>query len=109
MALRKAASVYRESMALVSASEGVYDSEDQKPDDKKGGGKTPSFERNPGMRQATLPLDSGDAVIQWPEQMTAENFKDLEDWLEIVMRKIKRSAETDGGSKPNPSRDGGND
>jgi hypothetical protein len=44
-----------------------------------------------GFQQATFPLNGGDAVVQWPENLNADEFEDFKDWLELVMRKVKRS------------------
>lgn len=44
-----------------------------------------------GMRQDTFTLDEGQAVLQWPEKLSAESFEDFESWVELQLRKIKRS------------------
>ena len=44
-----------------------------------------------GFQQATFPMNGGDAIVQWPEGISAEEFKDFEDWLQLVIRKAKRS------------------
>lgn len=43
------------------------------------------------MQESTLPLSEGQAVIQWPAQLSAESIQDLRDWLKIIERKIGRS------------------
>jgi len=30
---------------------------------------------------------------QWPEPLTADSYSDMESWVELVLRKIKRSIE----------------
>lgn len=58
-----------------------------------GGGSNASNLKPPGvgMRQETFVLDSGEIVIQWPTEISAESFEDFSDWLDILKRKIKRS------------------
>lgn len=43
------------------------------------------------MNQDTFTIGDGIAVLQWPAHLTAESVQDLEDWLSLVMRKIKRN------------------
>jgi hypothetical protein len=40
-------------------------------------------------------LSSGDAVLQWPERITQEEFDELGDWLDLMRRKLKRSVVSD--------------
>jgi hypothetical protein len=44
-----------------------------------------------GFQQATFPLNGGDALVQWPEHLSSAEFEDFQDWLELVIRKVKRS------------------
>ena len=44
------------------------------------------------MRQDVFSLAEGEAIIHWPTPLSDDSIKDLEDWLELVKRKIKRSA-----------------
>ena len=48
-------------------------------------------DRKTGMKEDVFSLKEGDVVLQWPERLSAESFQDLQDWTEIVLRKIKRS------------------
>ena len=43
------------------------------------------------MRQDVSSLPEGDAVIHWPTPLSEASIKELEDWLDFVKRKIKRS------------------
>jgi|SRR5581483_1670690 len=52
------------------------------------------------MRQDVFSLTEGTATIQWPTPLSADSIQDLEDWLEIVKRKIKRSAEPNEQQQP---------
>ena len=49
------------------------------------------------MNQDTLTLDEGQVVLQWPASISAENYKDLKDWLDLMTRRISRAVtdETD--------------
>ena len=40
-------------------------------------------------------LGSGDAVLQWPNTITAEEYEELEDWLGLMLKKMKRSITRD--------------
>jgi hypothetical protein len=44
-----------------------------------------------GMRQDVFALNEGNATLIWPESMSANSFEDFKDWMEIVLRKIKRT------------------
>jgi hypothetical protein len=45
-----------------------------------------------GMRQAIFTLDEGDVVLSFPSNLSAEGYKDLEEYLQIFLRKAKRRA-----------------
>jgi hypothetical protein len=45
----------------------------------------------PGMREDTFTLDEGQVVIQLPDRLSASSFEDLKDWLDLVVRKAKRT------------------
>jgi len=51
------------------------------------------------MRQDVFSLAEGEAVINWPTPLCEDSIKDLEEWLELVKRKIKRSASDSEKSK----------
>lgn len=44
-----------------------------------------------GTRQDVFSLEDGIVVLQWPEKMSAESYEDFESWLQLQLRKIKRS------------------
>lgn len=48
-----------------------------------------------GMDHATFPLDEGVATFQWPKALSPESAQDLEDWLQVLLRKVKRSVRTE--------------
>lgn len=43
-------------------------------------------------QQTSFPLDEGMAYLTLPKTIGADSFTDLKDWLEVVLRKIARSA-----------------
>jgi hypothetical protein len=43
------------------------------------------------MRQDVFSLAEGEAVIHWPTPLSEDSITDLEEWLDLVKRKIKRS------------------
>jgi hypothetical protein len=49
-----------------------------------------------GMKEDVFSLKEGDAVLQWPAQISAESYQDLEDWTKLLLRKIKRSVVEQG-------------
>jgi hypothetical protein len=44
-----------------------------------------------GTKQDTFTLDEGPAVLQWPAKMSETSYEDFKDWVELQLRKIKRS------------------
>lgn len=44
-----------------------------------------------GMIQEAITLDEGQFVIQWPSRISAEEYKDLEEWLTIMLRRVKKA------------------
>ncbi len=43
------------------------------------------------MRQEVFTLAEGDVTIQWPESISEESFEDFNDWIAILLRKLKRN------------------
>lgn len=46
--------------------------------------------QGPGIRRDIFTLDEGEVIITWPSELSKESFDDLEGWMEIQLRKIKR-------------------
>lgn len=46
----------------------------------------------PGMKEEKASLDEGEAILTWPEAISAESVRDLEYWLKGVLNKAKRRA-----------------
>ena len=55
------------------------------------------------MNQDVFTLEGGDITIQWPKSLSAQSYQDLEDWLELIKRKDKRSIQADT-KKDDPKR-----
>lgn len=45
----------------------------------------------PGTKEDVFTLDEGPVVLQYPERLSPESFEDFESWLQLVIRKAKRS------------------
>lgn len=56
-----------------------------------------------GMRQDIFTLDEGQVVLQWPEKLSQESFDDFEMWLQLIIRKTKRSLVTKSDSDSDPN------
>lgn len=57
-----------------------------------------------GVQQATMPLPEGDAALQWPKAMSRESFEDFEAWLQLMLRRARRSIVE--GAPPRDDRSG---
>jgi hypothetical protein len=67
---------------------------DESPDVDKTGKSPPAKARREmatGSKEDVFTLASGDAVLQWPERITSDEYEDLEGWLQLMLRKLKRS------------------
>ena len=49
-------------------------------------------ELKPGMKEEKNSLDEGEAVLIWPENLSQDSVRDLEYWLQGVLRKARRRA-----------------
>ena len=48
----------------------------------------------PRMNQDTFTLDEGQVVLQWPADISAESYDDLQAWLDLITRRMKRTVTT---------------
>lgn len=48
------------------------------------------FKPQVGAAREVSSLPEGEAMLQWPATLSAESVKDLEDWLALVVKKLKR-------------------
>jgi len=67
-------------------------------------GYTPPVFSTLGSKQDTFTLDSGSVIVQWPQALTEVEFEDVEQWMEILLRKIKRSVQSGSVVTPNHNR-----
>ncbi len=44
-----------------------------------------------GRKQDVFTVEEGEIVLLWPESLSPESLEDFENWLQLVLRKIKRS------------------
>lgn len=44
-----------------------------------------------GLKQDTFSLEEGTVVLQWPSSLSQESYDDFKDWIDLQLRKIKRS------------------
>ena len=45
-----------------------------------------------GTKEDVFTLAEGDVVLQWPSQISKESVQDFEDWIGLIVRKVKRAA-----------------
>jgi hypothetical protein len=48
-----------------------------------------------GTKEDVFTLEEGQVILQWPERMSQESFEDFESWLQLVIRKARRSVRSD--------------
>lgn len=51
----------------------------------------PVIQPTAGVKQDTFSLDEGQVVLQFPEKMSKDSYEDFKDWIELQLRRIKRS------------------
>ena len=56
----------------------------------------------PGIKEDVFNLEEGSVVVQYPERLTQESFDDFESYLQLVIRKAKRSIVADSAEAGNP-------
>jgi len=47
-----------------------------------------------GMKEDVFTLNEGPIVLQYPDRLSQESFEDFESWLQLIIRKAKRSIRT---------------
>jgi hypothetical protein len=55
-------------------------------------GKPPANEIAAGYRSETFDADEGEVRITWPSNLSSQSVADMEDWLELLKRRIARRA-----------------
>jgi len=48
-----------------------------------------------GTKEDVFTLTEGDVVLQWPSRISKESVQDFEDWIGLIVRKVKRAAEAE--------------
>jgi hypothetical protein len=47
-----------------------------------------------GIHREIFAVDEGEVTLTWPKEMSQESYQDIEDWLAILLRKMKRASAT---------------
>lgn len=61
-------------------------------------GPTPAvtgLQSGTGVSREVSSLLEGEAMLQWPATLSADSVQELEDWLDLVIRKLKRRVKTE--------------
>jgi hypothetical protein len=51
------------------------------------------------IESARKTLDEGEVILRYPAALSQESFEDFEEWLQLVIRKAKRSIKTDSADR----------
>lgn len=43
------------------------------------------------MNQDSITLEAGQVILQWPAQMSKDDYEDLKSWLDLMGRRAKRA------------------
>lgn len=54
----------------------------------------------PGVSREVFSIDGGEAVLQWPDAIDKASVQELDEWLKLVIRKLKRRAGVTEGDGP---------
>jgi hypothetical protein len=57
----------------------------------------------PGMKEAVLPLTEGDVIVRYPDRISTQSFEDLEDWMQLMIRRMKRAVGDESSHQPEPA------
>lgn len=79
--------------------------EDRHDQDRQRGRLKRSRPMSTGLKEDVCSLEEGEAVFQWPENLSAESAADLDEWLKFIGKKIKRAAEKANRSGDDPDDD----
>lgn len=53
-----------------------------------------------GTLQDTVNLKDGTVALQWPAGLTADGYEDFKDWVELALKRIKRTVAPTPGLRP---------
>lgn len=84
----------RHASAILSGFDDISDEQDD-----IDGESSASMDGKIPMKQDTFTLDEGTVTIQWPSRLSKASFDDLNDWLEIMTRKMKRAVVSESGEQ----------
>jgi hypothetical protein len=116
---------YRETKELVRTESDGYESPGLEPDEaakndreRKGDSepreppfdppdrRSPQLSRRPpvtaGKKQDVFSLPEGEVVLEWPEPLSPESYEDFESWINLVLRRVKRSVREPAKEQGNP-------
>ena len=97
---------FRDTMAIAGKAIAKYDGQKKEASARAIGGLADVFARptrraspslqkeepgKPQMKHDTYTLDEGNVVLQWPSKLSQESYAELEDWLDLMGRKMKRA------------------
>jgi hypothetical protein len=57
-------------------------------------------EMSSGLKEDVFSLDEGEVILQWPDRLSKTSAEDLQDWLELIGRKIKRAVDAPAPDAP---------
>ena len=96
------AKTYRDTMLFVTQEAGDTPAVEQDDESAEGKGMQGQQDTGAAGRETSLKpppvgsvrevsmLDEGEAVLQWPATLSATSVEELEDWLQLVLKKLKR-------------------
>jgi len=44
-----------------------------------------------GVKQDIFTLEEGQVVLQWPAKLSQDSYEDFEGWINLILRRAKRS------------------
>ena len=50
------------------------------------------------IKEASFPLDVGEVVITYPESISEDEIGDVENWMKIMIRKLRRTTGSSSSS-----------
>ncbi|HEX9789695.1 MAG TPA: hypothetical protein VGA60_03445 [Kiloniellales bacterium] len=94
-AAEKAAKSFLSTMRIVSGDSEEYDSPENEAEQENMEHQQqftkPPPPPKPGVQRAEFPLTEGTVRLDFPSALSSESFEDLEEWLNLILRRVKRS------------------
>jgi hypothetical protein len=92
--------------AIKNGRKGKVDSEHREPPADPSERRSLQLSRRPsvipGHKQDVFSLPEGEVVLEWPEPLSSESYEDFESWINLVLRKVKRSVREPEKGVSNP-------